>query len=452
LLIFAPVFWIFARVSFSKRRSMAFINSTLSFSPFSRHLRTSVRTKANALICFDDRWVAFADRVPDDNDRLARMSDQDLIGHFEIDPQILREAIPIALSEWRISPTRSLINILAGINGAVPSGPMFSDLAQQTRVLAAAVKSGAVSYGDVRGVSSSKKGMLERVANDAYAATLDDHGRRLLNDIARAFHAWELRNRARIDTGLVKIPRLLYRGIRSRDIDIDGAFNQRADEAWNLRFCRLFDARRDELSKRPLTTISGTPIISFTSSESIARYYADGEGMVVEVDPAKFMVVASWSLDAALDGKDEINGKHEREWIVRVDPSFVLRPDEIKPWDRIFAYSTNDPKGIEMLDHYTRARYRLDGRLVEAYFQYNASGTGGKRMFYVNGDHFAKTRMAWRRENGFDPVPAPGRVVENLEYFDREPFSRSRRRYAPYESESRSRDADSKAISRSPSG
>jgi len=405
-----------------------------SFGTFSRPFRSSGLSSDEALVPFDGRWDGFAELVPQ-ADELAAMDDAALCARFGIPERFLAQAVPAAIAEWRQSPSRSLINVVAGVRGHRPSGAMFADILTQTRVLAAAASPSFLPPHLLRGIKG-EDGRPLRVSHDAFAATLDNEGVTLLNDIARWMMAWELRNRARVDTGLVRLPRVIYRGIRGSTVATE-RLAQREGEGHDIWQCRWIEMKMRALGERPLAEVSGTPILSFTSEEAVAQRFTKGEGIIVEIDPSRVMVVASWSTDAALAGKDAVLKRHEKEWIVRVDPGYVLAPEEIRPWERTLAYCTNDPAGIGMLHHEDVASYRLEGRHVEAFFRYNSNGVGGRIVFQV-GDAmtFAKGRMTWRKEQGFDPLPGPGREAEGLRYFRRSRYlDRGDRPFASYERE-----------------
>jgi hypothetical protein len=364
------------------------------------------------MVPFDDRWDDFFDLFPTD-DVLARMTDAQMSRRFGMQKAFFQDIMPSAIRMWRVSPSRSLINAIGTIDGnSVPSGDMFRDIKDQTRILAAAVLSEALQMKDVRSVKGPD-GKTLRVSQDAMAVTLADEGVTRINEVARFLKAWEMRNLAKLAVGVVKMPKVLYRGIRGRTVDVP-ELKGMADEKWNFRHCRLHEMQRDALLSRPLSEVSGTPILSFTSSLDIARTFSFSEGHVVEIDPASCSIMAGWATDADLAGKDHVLGKHEREWIVRLDPSFIPSPEQLSSRDRTLAFSTNDQAGIEMLHHYTEARYQLEGRKVDAWFRYNANGRGGRIVYRVNDEGWGVGPNTIKKELGFDPIPGPDRKAENL--------------------------------------
>lgn len=389
--------------------------SDSSSSPFRHLYKSSGKQAAEAMVPFDDRWNEFFDLFPNEA-VLAKMTDEEMCGRFGMPASFFEAVVPDAIRQWRVSPSRSFINILGPIHDAsVPSGDMFRDIKEQTRILAGAVISEALSKAHVRSVKGPD-GKALMAAGDAVAATLTDEGVEIINDQARFLKAWEMRNRAKVATGLVKLPKALYRGVRDGTIVSKKfkSFKEIDGEAWNIRHCRWHESRREILLSKAFVEVSKTPILSFTSSLDIAKTFTFGEGQIVEIDPAECAIVASWGTDEALAGKDYVLNKHEREWIIRPPQDFIPSPEQVSSWDRTFAFSTNDPSGIEMLHHYTEAKYVLDGHRMKAWFRYNSNGRGGRIVFQADREGWGVGRQTLKREKGFDPVPDSDRLAEKL--------------------------------------
>lgn len=353
------------------------------------------------------------------------MADADLIKQFDLDAVFFTQHVPAALRRWRESPTQSAIGLLARFRaGSASVGPVFEDAFTQTRAIGSLLFVGALSPANIRSLSKDRK--LIRVG-DAIASTLDDEGRLHFFKALLGFILWESRNRAKSRLGMVKVPKLLFRGLRDRDIPISSGASRSDGEPLNFHFCRSHLARRARLLETPLQAIAGTNILSFTATRTIAEYFTGDEGSVVEIGPDAFDVVSSWSLDASLANPDPVTGRQEREWIVRVRPEFVPAPEALSSRDRTFAYSTRDPLGIEILHHYNHAHYHLEGRRVEASFAYNGNGIGGRVIYRVDDNYSFETRRTTKAKTGFDPMPGPGRHATGLIYFSQEPWQSKRK-------------------------
>jgi hypothetical protein len=403
----------------------------VSSSPFQRIYRSSGKTASDAIVQFDDKWDDFFDIAPNDK-VLASMTDEQMCRRFGMTETFFDDHLASALRLWRISPSRSMISLIGGIDGnSIPSGNMFGSIEQQTKVLAAAVLSEALHMSEVRSVVGPEVRKPLMVASDFMAAALTDEGVETINNVARYLKAWEMRNLAKVTTGLVKPPKVLYRGIRNRNIEAE-RLQEVKDEKWNIRHCRFHDMRRDVLESKPLVEVSGNPILSFTAKEDVAKLFTEGEGFVVEIDPSQYSVVAGWATEDGLAGKDDVINRHEREWIIRPSANFVPSPEQVKSRDRTLAFSTNDQSGIEMLHHYDEAEYVLDKRKVKAWFKYNPNGKGGRIVFQLDGEGWGEGALTIKKKFGFDPVPGPDRKAKKLHFTHKRMRFGDSEGYAPY--------------------
>lgn len=375
-----------------------------------------------AILTFDAGWN---DLVVPAADALAKMSVQEIAELASVDPVTFPEMIAATLRTWRISPSRSFINVIRNADRATPGASMFGSILEQSRILASGAEIDALP--NTRGgyirklVGSDKKPVM--VAHDGHALTATEEGATAINRLARAIHVWGKRNAARIAVGDVKAPKALFRGVRSKHIRTPAA-QRPEDTTYAQRACRRTAEQVTQLSEMAFGEIAESPILSFTATETIADYFTMDEGFVVRLDPTEVEVIASWSTDDALSGKDHVNGRHEREWIVRVPRDLSVRAEDIRIHDRTWHVAMGLPEGIRTLHHHTVASYELDGRRVRARFVYNPSGIGGALRYTVD-DGWSMSRMATRKAMGFDPLPDGDRLqsVRNLVYTE-EDFGR----------------------------
>lgn len=368
------------------------------------------------MIAFDDRWDAFASRVPE-AERLASMSDDQLARTIKVGHALIAKAVPEALREWRVSPSRSLVNCIAGAGDDVPSGHVFRTLADQTRFIIKAREAGILLPIDVLAVKD-EKGKRIRLSQDACALTVHPQSVNRVNDIVRAFRAWELRNRAQVTTGKVRLPKVLYRAVRARDVDHDKSVGQ-DDRGYLHRWKDIVEAKIDAMTSNPLVEVSHSPLLSFTSNETVADYFTRNEGFVVSVDPAAVDVVAAWATDEALDGKDQVSGRHEREWILRIPPEMTLAPSDVRVHDADYMAAIVSPLSVALFHHNDKeALYSLDGHRIKASFYWNSAGTNGSLSFRVENE-WGLSRAAVRKRFGFDPLPTPENIsrVEDFRLF-----------------------------------
>jgi hypothetical protein len=358
------------------------------------------------------------------------MSDQDLTEAYDLHPEFFTRHLRAALYRWRESPSQSAVGILNFIEPEAPqgNGSMFPSMREQTRVIGALIYAGAIAPSHVRALTKDKR--IVRISGSA-ASTLDEDGQAAFDLAARGFSLWALRNRAKAKLGMVKVPRILFRGLRSFDINIEDLGRERSDVPYHNQ-CQVHLAKRTRLLGSPLSSVAGSQVLSFTATRSIAEYFTGDEGFVVELTHDQFDVLGAWCLDEPLSGPDPSTGRQEREWIIRVHPNHQPTKTTLASRDRAFCYATRDPSGIEMLHHHYHAQYVLDGRKVTASFHYNASGRGG-RVNYAVDDQFPETRRTTKTKTGFDPVPGPGRAATDLIYFSQDPWQSKRTIIARFE-------------------
>jgi len=398
---------------------------------YGRFLRSSGLKGADALIHWDGRWGHFFDSKPD-NRTLAGMSLQEIAEAAGCEPTAFPDVVTKALREWRVSPSRSLVNIVASAAEAIPGGTMFPTVRLQSQLLAAAIEAGAIRQGDLSS-ALDENGKPFRVTQDCFGMTAVGEAATQVNNLARAFLLWEWRNRALVAEGNIKLPKRLYRGIRENTIPLPDGYEDIEDVPSNIVWCERAAARAEQLRSGFLADVSKTPILSFTANERIAEFFTKNEGYVISVDPAELSLVSSWSTDEALAGPDLVTGRQEREWIMRLPNDYVLAPDNVRFHHRDVFSATADPRGIAMLDGTIKAFYRLHGHFIEAYFAWNSTGTGGSIRFRVDGG-WSETRATIKKTHGFDPMPGPTDEVSELVYRKVDPMGlRPTEDIAPWE-------------------
>lgn len=332
-----------------------------------RIFRMSKATPEEAIIVFDSQWENFASRMPP-VEELATLGNDQLCSIFNIDLNIFNLTILASLKAWKQSPSQSLIHVLDNINNEVPKGKIFPDLFTQGRILFSSVNAKLLPQDSLLGIYSKDKKPL-MIAHDAQAVTTNEFGITKINEIARILKIWELRNYAKIETGIIKIPSIIYRGIRTNNIKInsDKSENNASKignkEPYEIIHSRYLDRITSELISTPLSNAMKSPILSFTASNSVASKFTNDEGFLLSVNPKKMRVIATWETDELLSKKDEILKVYERELIVRIPPDLILSSEEIKIQDHLYAITTLDPSGITMLQHNDHASYTLEGKM-----------------------------------------------------------------------------------------
>jgi len=353
---------------------------------------------------------------------LATLSDADIARMSGLDEESFRFLVRAGIREWRESPSRSVINLLRNIDpNSDADRSLFPSLLEQTRAIVALSRAGILDLnrnGYVRALIGPDRNRLN-VGGGTPAMTLIDDGLDRLYSATHALYLWASRNTARVNNGAIKLPKRLFRGIRTKNLNVP--FDAAADAPYPVKHCRQVNSATRMLTSTPLSVLSHSPILSFTSQRSIADFFTRNEGFVIEIDPGSVEVIACWATDEALDGHDAITGKHEREWIVRIPDNLTLAASQIHNLDYVWHRSFYLDSAVPMLEHYDVAEYDLEGRSVRAFFVYKSSGNGGSIFYSVN-NGFSRSRGATRKELGFDPVPSLDRPAANMKIKHQDPF------------------------------
>lgn len=328
------------------------------------------------------------------------------------------------LRAWRVSPSRSILNLNRHLEGGVPGSPMFKTLREQMQVLASTMESEVFRAWQLKSIPDRSDPLKRRqtVKFGGYTAiTADDEGEALVNRLAHALHLWEQRNKAMVRTGRVKLPAKLYRGVRGSELGGDFS-DMPKGLTIDQRACHVLSIRARNIVDTNFGDWSHSSILSFTSNESIAELFTKRNGVVIEYTPTADDVVASHATDTQLDVTDHLIKKHEREWIIRVPREYKLSPETVKAFDAEWLMAKKDVRAVALLDSHTMATYRMGDAEITARWFWNNNRTTGKAFFRI-GDSMSSPRADFKKEFGFDPLPSKQDDVSDLKFFRTEPFS-----------------------------
>jgi len=354
---------------------------------------------------FDDGWSSFIAKLKtlSGNEPLP-----EILSTLDISEGLYEKTIRLAVSEWKESPSRSILHGISHMNiGQIPAAgsQIFPTLEWQTRFLLQCKNHRLISILDI-GVIKKSSGEKETVKGE-HALTIKRP--EVLNNVLRCLYLYRYLNNLK----KVKLPKVLYRGIRAHDIYNHETLQPlvsaiwKADKTHEMKRKEAIDIMNGYIITRGLNKIASSGrILSFTSSMPIAKYFANGEGIILKVDPSKVEIVTSEKHDEVFDQQDYFNGKHEHEYIVRIPDDYEFSKDDIIIVDKDYFIAENNPLCVQFFDHDNiEAIYTLNGTEIKAYFSWNSSGTGGSIRF--NWD----TRGNFKKSYGFDPLP----TVDNLE-------------------------------------
>jgi hypothetical protein len=385
----------------------------------------------SSAIEFDEHWASFLARIPEDKD-LAAMSLGDLQALLDKPSPSFESHIVQAIQAWREQPQASLLNCVSKTLDGQCQGPIFEDLLRQTRFILKAQEAGLLFRGDTIQVRDGQ-GQPIRLTNDANALTIRPEAMAKVGAIVRFFYLYARRNQAMIAHKQVKVPKILYRGIRYRDL-IRHPYVMQAMKDLDINWGDLphlhgrkhsLKVVNEVLTKSSLVDILHSPILSFTASRKVAEFFANGEGVVLALDTTKvpFQTITSCHHEVSMSGPDPMNGRLEQEWIIGLDRDYVVSPEALTVMDKDYLLAINSPLSVALLDHDDiKARYTMCGHAIESQYTWRTNNSG-RLEFRISGDYY--TRKGVRDKYGFDPMPNSLNVgdVEDFKLFNYEKWT-----------------------------
>ncbi len=238
-----------------------------------RFLPLSKLSPDQAIIHFDDQWQVVT--TLSDND-LLKMSEADVAAFSDLTPGELNIVIRQALNSWRINPGSSFLNVIHKTNKPQAGTIMFDDLSLQTRVLAALLAT-PIQLPWRRSLEAVHSDKGQRRAHQVHgmtAITASDKGIANINKIARGLRVWEMRNAAFIRDGRIKLPKKFYRGLREKHVRLEMERQEKPDGISHHQFSGEHTQRHYEaMLGKNVSSILHSPILSFSSNESVAKFF-----------------------------------------------------------------------------------------------------------------------------------------------------------------------------------
>lgn len=369
---------------------------------------------------FDDEWKSFFDLLSTTD------SKEEILNVLGISPELYEKIIRFSVLAWRNSPTESLLQSLGFISGSSPKGNIFPDLIWQTRFLIKAGDYGFIKKWNLKPVM--KNGERVKVNNTIALTVAGEIENRLVNKIIRVLYLYTHFNKKQT----VKLPKTLYRGIRASDLFNHENFSAavsviwQTDKNYDMKRKEVFDLLIRWICEKKLHQIANSKLLSFTASLPIANYFANGEGLILKVDPKKVEIITSELHDSNLASPDEMTGKMEKEYIVRIPEDYDFKPDDIIISDVNYFIAEQNPLCVALFDHNDKsATYEMDGISITV-FAYWRSNDKLSIEFQRSGDSFTYKRAEFKKMYGFDPMPTPQNLhkIKNFIFQKRDMFGR----------------------------
>lgn len=373
-----------------------------------------------ASLHYDD-WSGFAKQLAA---AVSSASEQEFCQKMGYDVADFDQVIVSAVENWRDSTTTSVLHGVGHLDGIPqPGEQIFPDLIWQTRFLMkgrslAPLQTFRIPNPAFRSSTARdhwgdpvEKPFLKAKNEDALSA----RNVTAVNDLLRMIYAYRAFNASK----KVKVAKTIYRGIRAGDLlrhvdlnDITAAI-YRKDATHEMKRKEALDILLAYIVEHGLNGISDGRLLSFSASEPTAHRFANGSGFVIKLNTADVEVVSSEVHDSdRLKGATwETRGKDEREYIVRIPHGFKWSLDNFIISDLEYFLAEENPLCVAHLDHDDKiAHYEINDTKIKAWFQWNASGQGGKLRFSGGDDYWGYGRGEFKKYFGFDPLPSPKNI------------------------------------------
>lgn len=327
---------------------------------------------------------------------------------------------------WKDSPSSSLLHTL-GMNGLdLPEDGdvIFDTHLMQTRFLVTLDKFRLVSERFL-GKIKDEQGFLTIRGKHALTYPAKDSVKyefvvRKSNEVIQMIYTYFLYCRSREEKGIT-MPSKIYRGIRYRDIWRMPVIQQRVpkieDSLTHLERRKvIIDTIQAYLLEEGLNGLCETNLVSFSSNKSVAKYFTDNEGIIVEILSKDVEIMTSEIHDERWNQPDFVSNKKEREYIIRVADTKV-QVNRVYINDLDYLVAINNPLAVNLFSHDNlEATYELKGVNIKAKYVWSSNTTGSVRYRNMNADGWSKGSREFAREYGFSPIIS-NQNVEDIKNF-----------------------------------
>lgn len=326
------------------------------------------------------------------------------------------QIINFSISRWRHSTSCSMFQIVGHHGLEIPQQgtPIFTNHLEQTRFFHLLDEAKILSKVVLGHVVDQNNEKVKVKGNVALTYPAHEERRKTVeakvNQVLQAVFIYAFLCKEKEKE--IKLPKKLYRGIRLGDVGkLRGLKEQLSEVKYEPSKRDEFARRRTEIIRdfienHGLNGIAESPLLSFTSSKSVASYFANKRGFVLEIDVKDVEVLTSELHDLRMNVQDFISGKFEREYMVRL-PKNQVKVQNIIIEDLDYLVAINDPMSVNYFNHNDKvAFYTLNGTKVKAQYQWSSNTKGSIR--YANVDDkqagwFYGSRE-FKQQYGFSPV------------------------------------------------
>jgi len=316
---------------------------------------------------------------------------------------------------WKDSVTKSLLHFSVGQNLPKEGTDIFKDSKQQTLFLVLA--SNGSKTRNIFGYDNELLGLrmisflsLSRIKNidpnDSFPlyTVKSEESVKIINNILQYIWIYTFYHHYIMKKQNIKLPKYLYRGIRVFHLNGNIIKELRLKSNGNKNF---IDLLIDYIIQNGISKISDGKLLSFTESWDIANYFANGEGIILRVDPTKVEIVTSIKTEEFFQMTDFVSKKNEKEYIIKIPNNYKFTKDDIEIVNKDYFISINSPLSVQFFDHDDIiANYILDDIEIEVQYIWKNNTNGGINFRNLSSDDWwGYSRKKFKKEFNVDPMP-----------------------------------------------
>jgi len=364
-------------------------------------------------------------------DSISFTNEQDLIEQMNLNYETYQTIVHNMIHNWKDSVSKSLLHSVSNAYNQIPkpNTKIFNNIYDQTRALL--VMSNGSSTRNMFGETNSVYGLrlisffsLTKIKEGNFDLLTTDNPQTIeqINSIIQYVWLYVFLQKK------LKAPKYLYRGIRLNTLydskpikELLENFPKIENEKWYQTHARRMDLIIKYILEKGVDNIMPGKFLSFTSSQSIAKYFANQEGFLLRVESNKVNIITSELTEPLLAEKDYVSGKSEKEYIVNIPDGYQFTKDDIIISDLNWYMTNNNPLCVPYFDHNDKlTQYEMNNITVLAYYVWNSNTSGSVRFRSVTDDSYGMSRKEFKTTYGFDPMPTENNLdqIKNFQLIE----------------------------------
>ena len=344
-------------------------------------------------------------------------NEKDLIEKMNLNYETYQKIVRNMIHHWKDSVSKSLLHSVSNLNYEIPTPntKMFNNIYDQTRALL--IMGSGSSTRNMFGENNTVSGLkminsfsLTKIKENNFDLLTTDKTQTIeqINLIVQYVWLYTFFHKKQIKT-----PKYLYRGIRLHTLydsenikELLTTLPKIENEKWYQTHARRMDLIINYILENSIDEIMPGSFLSFTSNQSIAKYFANNEGFLLRVESDKVNIITSELTEPLLAEKDFVSKKNEKEYIVNVPADYQFEKEDILISDLNWFMTNNNPLCVPYFDHNDKlAKYEINNNAVLAYYVWNSNTQGTVLFSNVTDDSYDMSRKKFKTTYGFDPMP-----------------------------------------------